>query len=106
MFGALDAFRDENYFDTHKYGKLTTDSGREYSLSLFAVLETDAREKTVFEPGDGAGLLPLLRRKARIFREPGAEGDGGKRILGMSTCTGSLNDDRLVVFGILSDCGG
>ena len=102
MFGALDAFLDESYFRKHRRGTLTA-GGRKYQLELIAVMMTDVTETAVFEPGEGRLLRPLLKKSARIYLEPEWAGSDETRILGMSTCTDAMNEERLVVFGVLTE---
>ena len=50
MFGALDNFMEEEYFNTHREGVLVTTSGV-YDLTVFAVVRTDAYEAQVYKVG-------------------------------------------------------
>ena len=53
MFGALDRFYDERYFEQHSSGTLRVGE-LVYPLQIFAVLATDAGESVLFQP-QGSG---------------------------------------------------
>ena len=103
MFGALDAFLEEDYFAGHREGTLQTMDAK-YALRIFAVMQTDASEQRIFTVGEDAdtpkadtdALLTDLRERACIFQEP-----GNGRVLAMSTCAGSGTTKRLVVFATM-----
>lgn len=101
MFGALDAFLDRDFFDTHKSGKLTVGEVS-YPIRIFAVIETEATNERVFAPTetDVSGTLGYIKRHA-VFIDGDADVGGGKPILGMSTCKYPDTVDRTVVFGVI-----
>ena len=121
MFGALNDFLDEDFFDSHRTGTLTLKDGKvegvkpeseattvqeqiandpsyktEFKVRIFAVVETDASVNCVFNVHSGEDLLSYIRENAKIFREP-----EGYRILALSTCKIPLNTERIVVFAEL-----
>ena len=102
MFGALDSFIEKSFFDQHRTGTLTTASGKDYSVRIFAACKTDATEKTVFDPPDTSNeqLLRFLKQHAAIFDPQGV--DAQSRILALSTCQSAENIERMIVFGTLT----
>ncbi len=98
MFGALDRYEEEAYFDAHRTGTLTVGE-RALGLEAFAVLLTDSSEAAVFQLQGREAVLRLARERALYYREP-AEG----RVLALSTCA---DDDtaRMVVLFTLSNGG-
>lgn len=102
MFGALDDFIKQEYFDQHRTGTLITTSGQDYTIRLFAACKADATEKTVFDPPDSTNeeLLKYLKQKAAIFEPQGV--DAHSRILAMTTCQSAENVERMAVFGTLT----
>lgn len=103
MFGALDAFLKEGYFDAHRTGVLTlrenNKDGARIPLNIFAVVETDASEEVVFNVALQGDIRSFVKANAKIYREP----EAGKRVLALSTCKSPLTTERLVVFATLSD---
>ena len=102
MFGALDEFIKQEYFDQHRTGTLITTSGQDYTIRLFAACKADATEKTVFDPPDSTNeeLLQYLKQHAAVFEPQGV--DAHSRILAMTTCQSAENVERMAVFGILT----
>ena len=91
MFGALDRFFDETYFYAHRTGTLTV--GRtQYELELSALLLTDAREDSIFEPQGSEAVLALARECATYYFTP-APG----RVLALSTCKEPGSTGRTVL---------
>ena len=98
MFGSLDLFTMDIYFDTHKTGWLATREGL-YDLELFAVAWGEGDDWTIFNPEGKttADVLPYIQKHAVIYTQytPGA------RILAMSTCAGTTDSSRLIVFAMI-----
>ena len=101
MFGALDYFIEQSYFDQHRTGTLTTASGQDYNLRFFAACKAYATEKTVFDPPDTTNeqLLQFIEKNAAIYEPQGVNADS--RILALSTCQSAENVERMIVFGIM-----
>ena len=102
MFGSLDDFIKQEYFDQHRTGTLITTSGQDYTIRLFAACKADATEKTVFDPPESTNekLLQYLKQHAAVFEPQGV--DAQSRILAMSTCQSAENVERMIVFGTLT----
>lgn len=98
MFGSLDLFAVEAYFDAHKKGWIATKEGI-FDLELFAVAWGEADDWTIFSPQGRTAedVLPYIREHAVLYTEyvPGT------RILAMSTCAGETDSSRLIVFGMM-----
>ena len=98
MFGAIDDFEDEEYFDNHRAGLLTTIYGGTFDINLFAFVETDANELVAFDlTYEGGDIAAFVRENAKIYRE-----EAGK-ILAISTCKSPLTTERTVLFAILTE---
>lgn len=91
MFGTLDRYYDDAYFDGHRGGTLQT-ADRLYRLEVFAVLRTDAREDAVFDPQGSEAVIRLAREDAVRFEEP-----DNHHILACSTCVDDRSTMRTVV---------
>ena len=100
MFGSLDLFASESYFNSHRTGRLMVKDAL-YDLDLFAVVWGDASDRVVFRPEGrtAAEVAAYIDEKAVINTgyEP------GRRIVALSTCAGEKYSSRLIVFGMLKD---
>lgn len=118
MFGDLGRYLEEVFFQSHSRGELLTPSG-DYELLVMGVAVADAYdEKIYYPPYSGGGKIPLkeLCRRARYLRKEGRQpraGDGKPRagdellvtesmkkgqLLALSTCSGAMDQSRIVVF--------
>lgn len=101
MFGALDSFETESYFNSHRTGEIIT-KGRVYDLNFFAVLDTDAYESMVYRVGDRdlEALRDWLKQYATFYDKEAAEGD---KIVALSTCRDATTSGRLVIFATMTE---
>ncbi len=98
MFGALDRYYDEAYYEAHRSGTLTVGE-KVFPLRAFAVLKTDANEYAIFTPQGSEIVLALAEESALYASEPESE-----HILALSTCVDASSTTRTVVlFSILDD---
>ncbi len=97
MLGPLDHYYDEEYFLDHRSGKLYAGAAR-YELMIFAILNCDARESAVFDPGSKRKLLNYARKTALYYCKP-EEG----RILGISTCNDQGTMKRTVLLASMRE---
>ena len=109
MFGGLDAFRDEAYFNSHREGTLVSASGV-YDLRTFAVIDTDAYVGEVYSPGNTmSSTVSFLRARSAAFDgkttvwhfDESALTDAD-RIVALSTCADAETFGRLVVFATMT----
>ena len=96
MFGALDDFADNNYFDNHRTGTLTIGNSV-YTLEFFAFLNTDGSTEEIFVPGIGERTLEFVREHASIFYEP-----INGRLIALSTCKSPYTTERTILFGVIT----
>lgn len=97
MFGTLDEFLDEAYFDAHRTGSLNI-AGRNHGIQFFACLEADATVPEIFSPTETEGTLAYVLEHASILRDF----DEGP-LIALSTCKLAQTMDRIIVFGVLND---
>ncbi len=112
MFGGLDLYREESYFESHREGILVAPSGV-YDLYAFAVVETDAYQNRIYSVGNRMDdVLAFLRgnvtgadeagpdwsrdTEAIIFDEVPLE--GVTKIVALSTCASANTNGRLLVY--------
>ena len=112
MFGSLDKFRNESYFNSHQKATVTTESGKVYDVTFFAVVNTDAYEKKIYTVGNRAAEVKAFLTGSRaddaglgtevlIYRQSVAS--GANKILALSTCASADTLGRLVVFGRMTE---
>ena len=102
MFGALDDFQDQEYFDEHREGRVVT-KRKIFDLELFSVALTEGTDQKLFNPEERTveDVLEYLGNHSVIYVPP----KRGCRILAMSTCSGDRFTQRLLVFGTLEEHG-
>ena len=94
MFGDLKKFLDRDFFSRHTEGKLLTPHGN-YRLRIFGAGTCDAYDSGIYEPGAGKKAHKrAIVRAADIMRGSFPE----EKLLVLSTCSGSMDDSRTVVF--------
>lgn len=95
MFGDLKKYLDKDFFAKNKSGQLLTPAG-EYDLEILGVGIFDAYDSGIYQL-DGKRSRPMkefgkCRWKGKAdFRE-------GEKLLCLSTCSGDMDDRRIVVF--------
>lgn len=103
MFGDIDQFDDETYWNEHKYGNLYY-GGRNHGLELFAMIDADAYDFTLYDAHveDGETYLAYLRSIARYWRDE-FDVSASDHIVMMSTCADTATNGRYVLFGKIVD---
>ena len=69
MFGELDRFKDEDFFNSHRKGTLTINE-KQYKLDVFAFMETDANVKPLFDPTNHTNQLEIIQQSNLYYNEP------------------------------------
>lgn len=103
MFGSLDNFLNEAYFDSHREGTLVTSGGVVYDLYTFAVIRTDAYESQIYNIAGktAGGLLGFLQNyDGTVIYRDGVASTSSK-IIAFSTCAAADTNGRLVVFAVM-----
>lgn len=105
MFGGLDQFVEQAYFDQHQYGNLYYD-GNDYGIEFFAFIKGDAYDWTLYNPAvQGAAnqeaYLAYLLAQASCIRP--LEVTSADRIVLLSTCASEPTNGRHILIGKLSD---
>lgn len=97
MFGCLDDYFSEEFFEGHRDGTLIVD-GVAYPVKAFAVLATDAVVSTVFNPKPTDDVVAYAKQTAVFYRD-----DTEGRVLALSTCSNPSNTERTVVLFRISE---
>lgn len=116
MFGDLDLFKDETFFNENHTGTLITPVGS-YSLEIFACLVVPSSQEEIFQPTNWTydnidELVEYARREAMFFDEDivnqvysaaEANEDDTVQVLALSTCSSEYTDARTVIFTFMCD---
>ena len=103
MFGALDNFMEEEYFNTHREGVLVTTSGV-YDLTVFAVVRTDAYEAQVYKVGSKTAeqVLNFIENAQGTILYRRDTANAASKIVAFSTCAAADTNGRLVVYAVMT----
>ena len=94
MFGALDAYIDRSFFETHLTGTIYSERG-ELPIRVLAFAYTDANNRLVFDTDDDhAALREWIRENSDHYNAAAEDG----RIVALSTCKSPASTRRMVVF--------
>lgn len=103
MFGALDSWLDQEYFDSHRTGTLII-NGQKHKLEIYAIVECDASEQAMFAPNEGYDPIGYIYDNATILNEEtAAKVESSGRVLAMSTCKYPDTDDRTLLIAWIHD---
>lgn len=107
MFGDLDLYKEQTFFDANKTGMLLLPD-RAYKLEIFACLLVDAGEKKIFDPErwrtDIDGLLSYVKNNHLHLREETTdrlEQMDTPKILALSTCSSEFTDARTIILAVM-----
>ncbi len=103
MFGALDAYTDETYYNSHREGIIVSRSAV-FELYAFAVVKTDAYQSRIYSVGDRMEEVIDFISTAdgtgdttTLFYDP-VTADEATKVVALSTCAAANTNGRLVVF--------
>jgi sortase B len=110
MFGDLDSYKDETFFEKNKTGMLLLPTGA-YKLEILACLVANAGEKLIFEPGQQQDLttefVSYARNNSLHLHEETIqklEQMESPKILALSTCSSEFTDARTVILTVMEPC--
>lgn len=105
MFGDMELFREESFFDSHRYGQLDTVDGKRWGIEFFAFLETVGSDQELLSPAKKAAdkqqLIQHIYEMATYKRE--LEFGEQERLLLLDTCDLSKTNGRYMLVGRLTD---
>lgn len=102
MFGALDKYLEQDYFDKHKDDWLKTKTNKKYKIKIFAVLESQATNSLIFSPTTTSitELNQYITKHAKYYDNTPST---SQKIIALSTCKYPDTEDRVIVFGHLEE---
>ena len=99
MFGAIDEYLNEDYFNSHRTGSLVVGK-KTYKIRIFAVLECEATEESIFALTENDNTVTYIKQHA-LFLDDTALPKDNEKLLGLSTCKYPDTVDRTLIFGAL-----
>lgn len=101
MFGELEFFEDQDFFNNHPNGKVFY-QGAWHSIAFFAFLETDAYDPVIFNaelsgPDANQIFLDSVKDKALNYRNISLSPD--EHYITLSTCTSDSTNGRHILVG-------
>lgn len=107
MFGDLDLYKDQTFFNENTTGKLILPD-KTYQLEIFAYLLVDAGEQHIFDPeqwkADITGLLDFVREEHVFLHEQtlrNLEQTENPQVLCFSTCSSEFTDARTIILAVM-----
>lgn len=107
MFGDLDLYKDQDFFDENITGELILPD-RTYDLEIFACLLVDSGENAIFDVDQWEmnidGLLTFAEDNSLHLRKEGVaklRQMESPKILALSTCASEFTDARTIVLAIM-----
>lgn len=114
MFGDLDLYREESFFEENRTGTLLLPS-RAVPLETVACLAAEASDDRIFDTDwrheDIPGLMEYIRKNALFYDEDMADeverasddGDRTPKVLAMSTCSSEFTNARTVLIAVMCE---
>lgn len=107
MFGDLDLYKDETFFNENRTGELILPD-RVYNLEIYACLLVSASEDMIFEVeatgGDIHTLYDFCEQNAMYIHKEtldAARADPETKTLALSTCSSEFTDARTIVLAVM-----
>ena len=107
MFGDLDLYKDQEFFEENSTGTLITPSGV-YDLKIFACLLAPAGEDMIFDPTRSQTninkLMTYVQSNAMYIRQDVMDqlsGENAPGILACTTCSSEFTDARTILLAIM-----
>ena len=104
MFGELEYFAEQAFFEEHRYGRLYY-NGKNHGLEFIAFLKADAYDDMVYNvtlaEDEQERYLSCLREKALYYRD--TELSAEEHFLTLSTCDSDRTNGRYVLTGRITE---
>ena len=108
MFGDLDLFKDESFFNENTAGGTLILPGHSFNLEIYACLVVEASDKNIFVPtkwqSDINGLISYAEQNAMHLNTKALDGfdeENKPQILAMSTCSNEFTNARTIVLAVM-----
>lgn len=106
MFGDIDLFLEQSFFNTHQYGNLYY-SGLDHGLEIVSICEVAAGDPVVYqagvkEEGQKQAYITYLKERAKFWRNE-SDITTNDHIVILSTCSADITNGRFVLVGKVLD---
>ena len=105
MFGDMELFKEESFFQSHPYGQLYGVDGKRWGIEFFAFLETVGTDQDLLSPAksssDKKGLIEHIYETAHYTRS--LDFGNQEHLLVLDTCDLSKTNGRYMMVGRLTD---
>lgn len=108
MFGDLDLYKDEKFFNENTDDGMLILPDRSYNLEIYACLVVEASDKNIFVPtkwqSDINGLISYAEQNAMHLNTKALDGfseENKPQILAMSTCSNEFTNARTIVLAVM-----
>ncbi len=105
MFGDMELFKDESFFDTHKYGVIHREGTNSLGIEFFAFMKTVGTDSAILSPAkmkaEKPELIKHIYEEATFSRDLDFSTDDN--ILILDTCDLSVTNGRYILVGRLTD---
>lgn len=106
MFGDIDLFLEQSFFNTHQYGNLYFNS-RDHGLEIVAICEVAAGDPVVYQSGvkeenQKQAYITYLKERAKFWRNE-SDVTMNDHIVILSTCSADITNGRFVLVGKVHD---
>lgn len=107
MFGDLDLYEDEGFFNRNTTGTLLLPD-RAYKLEIFACLKVEAGDDNIFDPelwrSDINNLIAYAQSNALFLHEDAIarlKSMAEPQVLALSTCSSDFTDARTIILAVM-----
>lgn len=105
MFGDLERFFNQDFFDHHKYGNLYFDR-KDHGIEFFAFMEVDAFDSSIYttpihQIQAKQEYLERIKKQSKYYRDVGISIED--HLILLSTCTENTTNGRHILVGRVTD---
>ena len=105
MFGDLERFFNQDFFDHHKYGNLYFDR-KDHGIEFFAFMEVDAFDSSIYttpirQIQAKQEYLEKIKKQSKYYRDIGISIED--HLILLSTCTENTTNGRHILVGRVTD---
>lgn len=105
MFGDLERFFNQDFFDHHKYGNLYFDR-KDHGIEFFAFMEVDAFDSSIYttpirQIQAKQEYLERIKKQSKYYRDIGISIED--HLILLSTCTENTTNGRHILVGRVTD---
>lgn len=104
MFGDMELFKEESFFDSHRYGQLYVVNGKRWGIEFFAFLETVGTDQELLAPvkkmSDKQGLIEHIYKRAKYKRT--LDFTEEEHLVLLDTCDLTKTNGRYMLVGRLT----